>query len=186
MLLPYANISRTLNRAAFTLIEIICVIMILSAIVSISYPSMIDFYHRRKISSSAIEAASELATARSLSISRADNKTFGVAFYKDGIYRTFAFKYGIKIDALNYLNPEISSTHGEKQSLKPGVTIKNFETGAAEEMFLVIFRADGVATPDAINFPLPDEISTIILASDASTGEVKINISKTTGITTVE
>ncbi len=160
--------------------------MILSAIASISYPSMINFYHRRQVLSSAMEAASELATARSLSISRADNKTFGVAFYKDGVYKTLAFKYGVKIDALNYLNPEISSSYGQKQSLRPGVNIKNFETGAAEEMFLIIFRADGVATPDAINFPLPDEISTIILASDASAGETKINISKTTGITSVE
>jgi prepilin-type N-terminal cleavage/methylation domain-containing protein len=178
--------NKTPDRAAFTLIEIICVIMILSAIVSISYPSMIGFYHRRQLSSSAMEAASELATARSLSISRAGGKTFGVAFYKDGTYRTLAFKYGIKIDEINYLNPEISQTHGEKQNLKPAVAFKNFEAGANENVILIIFRADGVPTPDAINFPLPDEISTIVLSSSASADEVKINIGKTTGITAVE
>lgn len=180
------SINKTRDRAAFTLIEIMCVIVILSAVASISYPSMIGIYHRRQLSSSAIEAASELSTARSLSISRAGGKTFGVAFYKDATYRILAFNYGVKIDESNYLDPEISQPHGEKQSLKPSVAFKKFETAANENVFFIIFRADGVPTADAINFPLPDELSAIILTSSTADGEVKINISKTTGITVIE
>ncbi len=160
--------------------------MILSAVVSISYPSMTSYYHRQQLSSCALEINSELSAARSLSIGRVENMTYGVIFERNSGYRTMAFKSGVRITGENYSNGEISKIYGEKRSLKPGVKISNFDGGIKEDFFLVIFRGDGVATADAVNFPLPDNISTIFLTSDNAPGESKITISKTTGISMIE
>ncbi|OQA77041.1 MAG: hypothetical protein BWY32_02682 [bacterium ADurb.Bin243] len=177
---------RSSGGEAFTLIEIICVIMILSAVVSISYPSMTAYYHRQQLSSCALEINSELSAARSLSIGRVDNMTYGVIFERNSEYRTMAFKSGVKITGENYSKSEISKIYGEKRTLKPGVKINNFDREVKEDFFLIIFRGDGVATADAVNFPLPDNISRIVLTSGNAPGEFKIAISKTTGISMIE
>ena len=174
------------KRQAFTLIELICVIMILSSVVAISYPSMVGSFHRQRLSSSAREISYELSGARSLSISRSDDKVYGVLFEKEGSYRTMAFKRGVRIEQEQLRDREISIQYGEKRYLNPGVRIKNFERESAGAEFIVIFRADGVATADAINFPLPDEISSIVLVSDSVPGEIRVKLSKTTGINTLE
>ena len=174
------------KRRAFTLIELICVIMILSSVVAISYPSMVASYHRQRLSSSAREISYELAGARSLSISRVDDRVYGVLFDKEGSYRTMAFKRGVRIEKEQLRDREISTYYGEKRYLNPGVIIKNFEQESDGAEFVIIFRADGVATGDAINFPLPNEISSIVLASGSVPGEISVKISKTTGINTLE
>ncbi len=170
----------------FTLIEIICVIMIVSAIASISYPALLDYYRRRQLSSSALGAASELASARSLSISRLDDKIYGVIFYENGSYRRSAFKRGVKIDKTALENNEITNFIGPAQNLEPGVNIENFNSDAIQNSFTIIFRADGIATADAINFPLPDEIAHITFSSTSLSDKMKLIISKTTGIPTLE
>lgn len=171
---------------AFTLIELICVIMILSSVVAISYPSMVASYHRQRLSSSAREISYELAGARSLSISRVDDRVYGVLFEKEGSYRTMSFKRGVRIEKEQLRDREISTYYGEKRYLNPGVTFKNFEQESAGSEFVVIFRSDGVATGDAVNFPLPDAISSIVLTSETVPGEIRVKISKTTGINNLE
>lgn len=174
------------RRRAFTLVELLCVIIILSSVIAISYPSMVTYYHRQRLSTSALEVSYELSGARSLSINRVDDRVYGVLFERDGSYRTVSFERGRRINLDSSDGAEASGVVSEKKYLRPGVSLRNFEKPTGGPAITIIFRADGVPTENAVDFPLPDDLASLTFQSSSTQGEVTIRISKTTGINTVE
>jgi len=167
----------------FTLVEISVVIVILGLMAAISYPSVSGSYSRSRLSSSCLQIVSALKTARGLSVTSSDNRSYGVVFLPSGRYRIYSFPSETLIDQSNYNAASIAVPYGESYEIDSSVSIANFQT--AVQPFFVIFRDDGLPSADGVNIPLPDEASAIKLISESVSDELVIKISKSTGIAEV-
>jgi|GEM_PF-5547708 len=182
-----APIIRYANKKAITLVELLSVIIIISTLITISYPSLLTYYHRKQLSSGAFELAGTLAQARSLAVTGTNSRSFGVILFSNGGFQIYSFKPGIEVSLSSYSRGEIGKAYTQMFYLNPGVVLRGASYNESKTpIFMVIFRRDGVPTSNGVSFPLEDSNAKLSLESNATNGVCNVIISKTTGLASIE
>lgn len=190
MIFTQRRLFRIKAIRAITLVELTTVLVVLGVVAAVSYPSMFSFYHSRQVTAAALDIASYLSTARSLSIAGLEGRLYGVIFFDDPEnsetrYSIYSVPPGTLVTgaALAGLNNTPSDTiipYGEKGVLPQSVEITNFAANKFRA-FSLFFLEDGIPTHDGVNFPVTKENEPINLSSRTISFALSVHVSHSTG-----